>query len=194
MKKKILSLVFSIFFCLAYNGQTDDVYVGTTAKDTTFKPRKKRNTDWLQKVTYGGNVQAVFGTYTYVYLSPTIGYIPFKNFNIGLGFIYSYVNINYKNYGRFSQSIYGGHSYARYFINESFFAQGQFDHLLQPNVYNYNNPNEKVWVDYFLIGGGFRQSIGKNAALVTSIMVNVSPSPLSFYPNPIIQIGFVGGF
>lgn len=194
MKKKVLGIVFLLFFCLSFYGQTDDVYVGTTGKDSTYKPAKKKDQEWLKRVTYGGNVQAIFGSYTYIYLSPTIGYIPFKNLNIGVGFIYSYVSMNYNGYGHFSQSIYGGHSYARYFFNESFFAQGQFDHLLQPNVYNYNHPSEKVWVDYALIGGGFRQSIGKHAALITSLMINVSPSPLSIYPNPLIQIGFVGGF
>lgn len=194
MKKKILVGVFLILVCLRYSAQTDDVYIGNATKDTTFKPKKKKNREWLDKVTYGSNVQAIFGSYTYIYLSPTIGYTPFKNFNFGVGFIYSYVSINYQGYGKFSQSIYGGHSYARYFIGESFFAQAQFDHLLQPNVYNYNDPKQKVWVDYFLVGGGYRQAIGKRAALMTSIMINLTPSPLSIYPNPIFQIGFVGGF
>ncbi|MDO9000276.1 hypothetical protein [Sediminibacterium sp.] len=193
MKNKVL-IIFFLFFCLSFRAQTDDVYVGKTDKDTTFRPKKKRNNDWIDKVTYGSNVQAIFGSYTYIYLSPTIGYTPFKNFNFGIGFIYSYVSINYKGYGRFSQSIYGGHSYARYFINESFFVQGQFDHLLQPNVYNIYNPSEKVWVDYALIGGGYRQSLGNKAALITSIMINATPNRLSIYPNPIIQIGFVGRF
>ncbi len=194
MKKKILGVVFLLLVCLGSKAQTDDVYIGTREKDTTFKPKKKRNTDWMKNFTYGGNVQAIFGSYTYVYLSPTIGYIPFKNLNIGIGFIYSYASVNYNGFGRVTQTIYGGHSYARYFVNESFFVQGQFDRLLQPNVYNFSNPNEKIWVDYTLIGGGYRQAIGKRAALITSLMINVTPSSLSIYPNPIFQIGFVGGF
>lgn len=193
MKKSFLLVVFLVYY-YSFNAQTDSVYVGTTKQDTSSKAKRKRNNDWLEKLTYGGNFQAVFGNYTYVYLSPTIGYIPFKNLNVGIGIIYSYASTNYNGYGVYSQSIFGGHSYARYFLSQSFFAQGQFDRLLQPNVYNYNNPNEKVWVDYALIGGGFRQALGKHAALITSIMVNVSPNRLSIYPNPIVQIGFVGGF
>lgn len=196
MKKRILTVVFLLFFCLAFNAQTDSVYYGTPAKkDTTFKPKKQRNNDWMKKLTYGGNLQLSFGSYTNIYLAPAIGYSPFNRFNFGIGFIYNYVSVNYGGYGKFEQTVYGGHSYARYFINESFFAQAQFDYLLQPNVYNiYNNPKEKVWVEYLLLGGGYRQSLGKNAALVTSIMINATPHRLSLYPNPIFQVGFVGGF
>lgn len=194
MKRRILTVVFLLFFCLVFNAQTDSVYYGAPLKDSVNKPKKHRNNDWTKRLTYGSNVQAIFGTYTYIYLSPTIGYSPIDKLNIGVGFIYSYVSINYKNYGRFSQSIYGAHSYVRYFFTESFYAQGQFDHLLQPNVYNFYNPKEKVWVDYALIGGGYRQSLGKNAAIVTSLMFNLTPSPLSIYPNPIFQVGFVAGF
>ncbi|MBA2610697.1 MAG: hypothetical protein H0U95_01910 [Bacteroidetes bacterium] len=183
-----------LFFCLAYKAQTDSVYYGTTSRDTSYKPKKQRNTDWMKRFTFGSNVQASFGTYTYIYLSPTIGYIPFKNFNFGVGFIYNYISVNYKSYGHVSQSIYGAHSYARYFVTQSFFVQGQYDHLLQPNIYNYYNPKEKIWVDYTLIGGGYRQSLGKNAALLTSIMFNLTPNNLSFYPNPTFQVGFVAGF
>jgi hypothetical protein len=194
MKKGTIIIVLLLFFCSGLHAQTDEVYIGVSKADTSKNSKKRNNTDWIKKVTYGSNFQAIFGTYTYIYLSPTIGYNLTKNFNVGVGFIYSYANINYKGYGRFEQSIYGAHSYARYFINESFYAQAQFDHLLQPNVYNYYNPREKIWVDYFLLGGGYRQSLGKRAAFVSSIMINLTPNVLSIYPNPIFQVGFVGGF
>lgn len=194
MKKRFFGLVFLLFIGFCCNAQTDSVYYGNTRNDTSHKARKPRNKDWLEKVTYGGDFQLSFGSYTNIYLAPTIGYTPFNRFNFGIGFIYNYVSINYSGYGRFEQTVYGGHSYARYFFGESFFAQAQFDHLLQPNVFNFNNPREKVWVDYLLVGGGYRQSLGKNAALVTSIMINLTPTRLSLYPNPIFQIGFVGGF
>lgn len=194
MKNKFLNVFFLVCFCLAFSAQTDEVYVGKTTKDSTFKTTRKRNRDWMDKITYGGNFQAFYSNGAYVYLAPNIGYMPLKNLNVGVGIIYSYVSVNYSGYGRFSQSIYGTHTYARYFFSESFFAQGQFDHLLQPDVYNYINPDKKIWVDYVLIGGGYKQSLGKHAAIITSIMINVTPNRLSIYPNPIFQFGFVGGF
>ncbi len=195
MKKRILGLVFIVFICLHFNAQTDSVYYGNTSKDNTFKAKRERNTDWLKRFTIGGNTQLYFSTnFTFVDLSPTIGFSPFEKLNVGLGFIYFYSNTNYQILGRFQQSAYGGQAYARYFFTDNFFGQAQYDKLRQTNFLSYTNPREKVWVDYFLIGGGYSVDIGKNSKATTSIMLNVSPNKLSIYPNPIVQFGFIGGF
>jgi hypothetical protein len=196
MKKRILTVVFLLFFCLAFNAQTDSVYYGTPAKkDSTFKPKKPKDSDWKKKFTYGGNTQLYFSPlFTIVDLSPAIGYKLTENLNLGVGFIYSYSSANYRSYGRYMQSAYGPYCYARYSFLESFFVQGQFDRLRQTNIYNFNDPTQKVWVDYAWLGGGYRRSLGNNMALMSSIMVNVIPNRLSIYPRTILQFGFVGDF
>lgn len=195
MKKRILGLVFMVFICLYSIAQTDSVYYGNSTKDNTIKAKRERNTDWLKRFTYGGNTQLYFSSYyTFVDLSPSIGFSPFEKLNVGLGFIYFYSSTNYSGYGRYQQSAYGGQTYARYFFTDNFFGQAQYDKLRQSDVLNYNNPGKKIWVDYFLIGGGYSVDIGKNSKATTSIMLNVSPHRLSIYPNPIIQFGFIGGF
>ncbi len=175
--------------------QTDSVYTGTVTKRDSLKRKRERNDDWKEKVTYGGNFQLQFGTFTFIYLSPTIGYIPAKNFNVGVGIIYNYISLDYgAPYGKYTQSIYGTHTYARYFVTDGVFVQGQYDRLLQPMVYGYK-PDAKTWVDYVLVGGGFRQPIGDKAALSTSIMYNLTPSNISIYPSRlIIQFGFMSTF
>ncbi len=196
MKKRILTVVFLLFFCLVFNAQTDSVYYGTPAKkDSTFKAKKQRNKDWNKKLTYGGNTQLYFSqAFTIVDLAPSIGYNLTENLNLGLGFIYIYSSANYLTYGRYVQSAYGPYCYARYSFLESFFVQGQFDRLRQTNIYNFNDPTQKVWVDYVWLGGGYRRSIGKNAALMSSVMINITPHRLSIYPNTILQFGVVAGF
>jgi hypothetical protein len=115
--------------------------------------------------------------------------------NVGVGLIYNYSSINYgPPYGKMSQSIYGAHTYARYIIAQTYFVQAQFDKLYQPDWFS-RIPNDKTWVNYFLVGGGFRQPVGSKAAIMTSIMYNLTPSPLSIYPGRVvIQFGFVSGF
>ena len=175
------------------NAQKDSVYYGSKHARQNDKPTAPKNTVWKENVTWGGNIQAWIGNPTFIMVTPTMGYTLFKNFNIGVGGIYNYTSYN-SYYGNYSQSIYGAHSYARYVIGDSYFVQVQYDKLHQPNLLS-AEPNDKVWVDYLLIGGGFRQDISDKVALSTSIMYNVNKVALSIYPSRvIIQFGIVGSF
>lgn len=188
----LLFLISLIFF--SAEAQVDSVYVGRPEDRSARPEEKKSNNDyWKEKLTWGGNFQAWIGNPTFILLSPTIGYLPHKTVNVGLGMIYNYTKLT-SYYGTFSQSIFGGHSYARYIILDSYFLQAQFDKLKQPDLISVD-PDDKRWVDYILAGGGFRQNIGEKAALTTSIMYNLRPDPLSIYPSRIIvQFGVVGTF
>lgn len=190
----IVSLM-AIFLSLHAAAQTDSVYTGVPhARDSLQKKKKERNDDWKEKVTFGGNFQLQFGTFTFIYLSPTIGYIPFEKLNVGVGVIYNFISLDYGSYGKYTQSIWGGHSYARYFITDGFFVQGQYDMLRQPNVYS-TKADAKTWVEYMMVGGGFRQPIGNKAALSSTILYNVTPSSLSIYSSRlVIQFGFMSTF
>jgi hypothetical protein len=195
MKSSVITFIL-IFNCMFFNAQTDSVYYGTNPK-AAGKIKKEKNNDWLKKFTYGGSMSAFFSNGTYINFSPTIGYLPIKKLNVGAGFIYNYYSKDYgPSFGKVTQTIYGGQLFARYMVGQSIFLQAQYLKLLQPNSLNYSNPNQKIWVDYALVGGGYRLSLGTKAALITSIMYNLTYNQsLSIYPNPIIlQVGFVGGF
>jgi hypothetical protein len=186
----ILALVFSV--SIAAFSQTDSVYYGNRPAKTR---EQQKDYKWIKKFTYGGNFQTLLGTYTYIYLSPTIGYMPVKKVNVGVGFIYNYSNWDFGRYGRMPQTVVGGHSYIRYNLLPSFFVQGQYDKLRQRDSYSLTNPDTKVWVDYILAGIGFNQPIARKFALNTTLMYNLTPNRLSIYPIPLIfQIGFTGTF
>jgi hypothetical protein len=190
MKALRLVLLLFVLSCASLTAQTDSVYTGSAGP----RNKKPRDDAWKKKFTYGGNFQAWIGNPTFVFLSPNIGYIPFENFNVGIGGIYNYTSRDYGPYGKYSQSIFGGHSYVRYIIAESYFVQLQYDKLYQPDVFA-ASPDAKRWVDYLLVGGGFRQAVGDRAAITSSIMYNLTPNDLSIYPSRvIIQFGFIGGF
>jgi hypothetical protein len=184
-------LLFIFSYC-ALHAQKDSVYYGNTLPKS---PQKEKNEEWKERVTYGGNFQAFFGNPTFVYLSPAIGYNVLDNLNVGAGVIYNYASVNYGGYGKYSQSIFGTHSYARYAVTSYFFIQGQYDKLYQPNVFNYKNPDEKVWVDYTMAGVGYSQPVGELAMFNTSLMYNFTPHRLSIYPSQFIfQVGIVSRF
>ena len=193
MKQFIGILILFFSFSINMLSQTDSVYTGV--KNKTSKFEKGKNDEWKKRLTYGGNFQALFGTVTYIYLTPTIGYIPAKNLYVGIGGIYNYTSVNYSGYGRFSQSIFGGHSYARYLLSPAFFMQLQFDKLYQPDWFSPVDPTPKVWVDYLLAGAGYNQRVGPSVAFNTSLMYNLTPHRLSIYPSRfILQLGFTAKF
>jgi hypothetical protein len=188
------TLVFLSLLHFSVASQTDSVYFGRDPqKGPSQRPRVK-NDEWKESVTYGGNFQMWFGNPTFVFLSPTLGFIPYENFNIGIGGVYNYISLNNGIYGKFSQSVFGGHSYLRYIIANNYFVQTQFDKLYQPDFYSYI-AERKVWVNYWLAGGGLRRPVGDKAAIITSIMYNLTPSLLSIYPSRlVVQFGFVSRF
>ena len=186
-----------LLYCALLTGpliaQVDSVYMGLPP-DSTPPKKKIRNNDWLKKVTYGGNFHAWFGNPSFVFLSPSVGYVPVEELNVGLGFIYNYMSTDAGYYGRYKHSVFGAHSYVRYIIAQNYMLQVQFDRLRQPDLLIYP-PGEKLWVNYLLVGGGFRHPLGDRAALTSALMYNLTPHPLSIYPSRlIIQFGFMGGF
>lgn len=193
MRRGLFICTFLIIGVAGLKAQVDSVYYGSPEKIPGEKREKPRNDAWKERTTFGGNMQLQFGSYTFILLSPTIGYIPFERVNIGAGLIYNYISINYGAYGKYAQSIWGTHTYARYYVTDEIFLQGQYDRLFQPSVFAAKN--DMVWVDYGMIGGGFRQSIGDKAALTTSIMYNLTPNALSIYPfRVVLQFGFITTF
>jgi hypothetical protein len=185
-------LLFVLFASFVSEAQVDSVYYGNRNKEETKKEKEKRKEpqeDWKKSLVWGGNFQAWFGSNTYIFISPNVGYPVRKNVLLGLGIVY-----NYSNYYGYSQSIYGGQSYVRYTIRNSYFIQATFDRLLQPNYISIE-PNDNIWVNYLMVGGGFRQPISQKAAFTTSLMYYVNPSPLSIYPSRlIIQFGMSASF
>jgi hypothetical protein len=181
-----------MFISLFSFGQTDKVYYGVP-EIKKERPDEAGNDAWKDRLIWGGNLQAWLGNPTFILLTPTIGFIPLENFNVGVGAVYNYISYN-SYYGKYTQSIFGGHTYARYIIQDSYFLQVQYDKLRQPDLFS-SEPNAKRWIDYVLVGGGFRQSISDKLALNTSVMYNVTPNPLSIYPSRvIIQFGITGNF
>jgi len=183
-------LIISAFFLRA---QVDSVYYGQGSDSARKEERVKAVPKWRNNLQWGGNFQAWIGNPTFILLSPTVGYRIKKDLSAGIGLIYNYTSYN-TIYGKYSQSILGGHSYARHIIAQNYFVQLQYDKLRQPDLLSYD-PSAKVWVDYVLAGGGFRHAIGSKAVFMTSILYNLTPHVLSIYPSRlIVQFGIVGGF
>lgn len=156
------------------------------------KQKQENEQRFIDRLFWGGNVGAWIGNPTFVDLSPLVGVRVTEKFSVGVGFIYNYYSYKYYN-TKYATNLYGGRLYARYFIFENVFAQAGWDKINRDDPYALR-PNSRTWVDNILVGGGVRYAVSDNIYMVATGMWNLNQTPLSPYANPIIQIGFVGGF
>jgi hypothetical protein len=190
MKKKQLIILILFVFSLKNFSQE--------SPHSTSSPLPQQNNSNLlepkdfnslkDRIYIGGNVGAWFGSSTYINLSPVVGCKLTKELSIGVTGTYNYFSQTY-NGQKFVSTIYGGGAFGRYLFLENFFAQAGFERL---SVLDYRSVviDSRTWVDNILVGGGYRQKFSERGSFVAAIFYNVNQTPLSPYPNPIIQIGF----
>ncbi len=148
---------------------------------------------------FGGSLGLQFGNYTYVDVSPLVGYKITEKLHAGIGLTYIYYKVNDQYYGKYETSSYGGRVFGRYYILDNLFGHieyeilnmevpdglntsGQYDVLVRENITS------------LMVGGGYAQPIGSNAALTLMILWNLTEEQYSPYQNPIFRIGFSAGF
>ncbi len=184
-----IAMLFSFFANHSFS-QSDS----TQRSRNERKPydKKQSNFDWRNRLYWGGTLGAWFGSSTFVDLSPLVGIKITDKFSVGVGVIYNYYAYNYGGY-KYQTSLYGGRLYGRYFVFENVFLQAGWDRINRDNPYSYS-PDQRVWVDNILVGGGLRYPISDRIYCNAIGLWNLNQTPLSPYQNPIIQIGFIGSF
>ena len=142
------------------------------------------------KLFYGGNFGMQFGKVTLLELSPQIGY--YVNDYVGIGI--SATGMYYRNKlsnPLISDFIYGGSIFSQLYIMKFLIIHAEAQALngkYYPPTLNYA---VRVWDYAFLVGGGYRQKIGKKGAINTMVLWNFNETETSFYTNPIFKITVV---
>lgn len=198
MSKNIFIILVFLALSISLNAQKDSVYTGEN-KSKTQKTKTPNSTlnKLKSKLVFGGMVMPgyyynpSYGNVFYVSANPNIGYRVTDKLTIGAGFNYNYTKVSSGGKSR-SQSIYGPSAFGRYLIFRNAFAQVEYDKINQPDYYSLGT--NRVWVDYVFAGGGYYQKISDKAGMVFSVLYNLSPNRNSIYQNPLVQIGFIGGF
>jgi hypothetical protein len=203
INKRILTrLVLIIFLLAGINTITNAQNNPRRSSGEINKPDKEeekdttRNTQaakFWDKVTFGGNVGASFGSATYVNISPMVGYKFTEDFTAGTGFTYIYLNDKYYN---FSTNIYGPRVFAQYAVFSNLFAYTELD-ILNVDFYNsIEQRYDRTWVANPLVGGGYRAAIGPRSFMNFFILYNLNWAAnkdlVSPYRNSplIIRVGF----
>lgn len=172
-------------------------------KDDAITEMEKKK-EKLNRLRIGGNFGFQFGNYTYINLSPTVGYMLAKNrLELGGGPIFIYQRFRYSNiFGNYSINlfVYGADAYARGFLYKGLFLEARYDIV---NKTSYFDLSKKVWVNHLLLGAGYAAPIGKIGVFNISVLYNVLDNRESIYQGTfsdrvpiIVNMGFgfgIGG-
>ena len=140
------------------------------------------------KLYTGGGVGLQIGDVTLIEVSPILGYNITKNLSIGIGASYQFMKIREYN---ISSNTYGGSVFGRYTIWRNIFAHAEYELLNFENIELYNNVihKQRMNVSSLFVGGGYRQMIGENSAMVLLVLWNLNETPYTPYTNPVLRVG-----
>lgn len=191
--KYILFTWVSISTIHSVRSQNDSTYFQRPEKE---KKETKTRLNW-DKISIGGNLALYSSTrYSFVDISPIIGYRVDKWLLVGAGPVYTYYSETYGSL-KYKFDMYGFRTMVRIHFIENLFFQTGWDKLNR-SIYELGNNNtlqeKRIWVDNVWIGGGVNYHLGGNAYMFTNVLFNLNQTVYSPYPNPYVQGGFIVGF
>lgn len=137
-----------------------------------------------ERLRFGGDIIASFGTVTALGASPFVGYEVSDRYIPGIGGTYIYLSAN-----GIEQHQYGVRNFHRFLVTEEIFVHGEFEYLsFKVNTSN-DVGGQTLSAPAVLLGGGFRQPIGENSFFIMSVLYDVLEDPNSPYSGPIIRGG-----
>lgn len=146
-------------------------------EDARTELEKKK--DRLQRIRIGGAFGLQFGTFTYVNISPTVGYMVVKNrLELGGGPIFIFERYRVTGYYDYKFFVYGPDIYARGFLWKGLYLESRYDLVNKPS---YVDLNKKIWVNHLLLGAGYAAPLGKAGFLNVSLLYNVLNNSESIY-------------
>lgn len=178
--------IFILFIFLLLAGlQVQAQYV---EDDKEEDPSAKEKIPLRERIQPGGNFSLTLGTFTYVDVSPLVGYKVTQRYVAGLGATYIYQRIR-TSWGIAEGNVYGGRVFNRFMLTQTIFAHAEMESMNVLPAYE----NDRRWISSPLIGGGFLQSVGQRGGFMVTALYNLNHQPfVTPYPSPlIIRAGFL---
>lgn len=190
--KRLFLLSLTFLLSGALWAQTEAPREQESSRDRYERPARPEPKPITDRLWVGGNVGAGFGNiFTFVDVSPRVGYMVTDRFSVGPGFTYQYLRDNFFNY---STHIYGPNVFARYQLFDFLFLHTEYEHLFlrYQDDLTFNGPI-RVNAPGFYAGGGLSNGFGDGRSQ-GYIMILYNFNETRFTPgsrrNPIIQFGF----
>lgn len=182
--------------------QSEDRENTSANKPTPATSQPQPKTDFWDNVIIGGGVSASFGTYTSLYLSPSVGYLLNDNWVVGGGYTYMYFKSNYYYAGNgnyvkgdsYENTIHGPNVFVNFFPFNGFYTGAQYE-ILNHDVPYYTTGGYEVenqWTSVLWLQVGISQRVGSKGYVQLGLKYNVlhdydSPYGTAWFP----VIGFM---
>ena len=179
------------------NGQEDQ-----SAEESGIQNQKS---SLSERMFFGGGFGASFGSYTFISVSPVVGYRITERLSAGLRLMYQYTTFEYYvmpgDKERYNGHDLGVSPFARLMVYGPVYLQAEYEYLNYDALYT-DGTNRRTSFDSFMAGGGLAQPIGRSAAFFMTILYNFSYQNFnsngvvrSPYNSPwVFRIGIAAGF
>jgi hypothetical protein len=155
------------------------------------------------RIYFGGDFSLMFGTVTFIEVSPVIGYRITPRFSSGIGATYQYyrektiVNTIIKSH------IYGGRTFAKYIflkdlnefiplgIHAGLLGYCEYEFLNLESFFSPLHESGRFWLHSFYTGGGLELPVGRRSRMNLLVLFNLNDTGESPYTNPVVRIGIL---
>lgn len=169
---------------------------------STQEPEKEKKKFDPARLVFGGNLGVSFGDYTFVNISPQVGYMfsPIFTGGAGINYVHSSFKTRYSNNTEVKEtySYAGLNVFGRVFPTNFLFAMVQpeinyswgkikFENSNQPDI-----EQDGEWIPTFLVGAGVMMGGRRGrGGLMLSVQYDLAQNPRSPYgSNPFVGMGF----
>ncbi|MFN0274900.1 MAG: hypothetical protein ACKVPJ_04085 [Chitinophagales bacterium] len=209
MKKSIEKFILSLFLILSVSvlhAQVTPIDPDETEEPGNDKSKASGQTGenkGINRFVFGGNLGLSFGNYTFIDISPIVGYKITPKLTSGVGFIYQYekyvdpYNNPFNYVDDYKATVLGGKVFSQYDIIYGVFAHAEYEEqYLKYEFLETPYDTGSIKIPALYAGGGYKLKLGENSALQIIALYNfLANNNDLFYVQPwTFRIGFLGGF
>lgn len=198
MKKRITLILLAAWCCIGpVSAQRRMKQMDADKQEQEDQAKAYEATPWYEKISYGGNVGAAFGSgYSSVLVQPLVFYRLRPKTMVGTGVTYYYWSykaiLQNGQTKTISDNAYGFNLFARQTIFDPVFAHVEWNPMNFTFYDRFSGDEKRIWKNSLYMGGGIQQRISDRGGFYIMLLYDVLwDKNRSFYPIPYdLRIGF----
>lgn len=164
------------------------ILLGVLMSLYSFAQEKESKGFQKERVFWGGNLGASFGTVTNIDISPALGYFLTPKIAVGTGISYQYVK-DRRSIPDLELQIAGARVFTRLYPFNQIFLHAEYEYLRYRTNFFSGYEMETIQISSLLGGGGYRYQIGSRSYAYIMLLYNFTEPYYSINSNPLLRVG-----